>query len=59
MNFIQRKVMTAKSKYAIADFDRVKTEFLDDVVATVEMEETPPPRVDLELGSDRHHNCPE
>ena len=39
------------------DFDRVKTEFLDDVVATVEMEEIP--RVDLELGSDRHQNCPE
>ena len=42
MNFVQRKVTTAKSKYAIADFDRVKTEFLDDVVATVEMEEIPP-----------------
>ena len=27
MNFVQRKVTTAKSKYAIADFDRVKTKF--------------------------------
>ena len=42
MNFVQRKVTTAKSKYAIADFDRVKTEFLEDLVATVEMEEIPP-----------------
>ena len=41
MNFIQRKVTTAKSKYAIADFDHVKMEFLEDVVATVEMEEIP------------------
>ena len=41
MNFVQRKVTTAKSKYAIADFDRLKTEFLEDVVATVEMEEIP------------------
>ena len=41
MNFIQGKVTTAKSKYAIADFDRLKTEFLEDVVATVEMEEIP------------------
>ena len=42
MNFVQRKVTTAKSKYAITDFDCVKTEFLEDVVATVEMEEIPP-----------------
>ena len=41
MNFVQRKVTTAKSKYAIADFNRLKTEFLEDVVATVEMEEIP------------------
>ena len=41
MNFIQRKVTTAKNKYAIADFDQLKTEFLEDVVATVEMEEIP------------------
>ena len=39
MNFVQRKATTAKSKYAIADFDCVKRE---SVVATVEMEEIPP-----------------
>ena len=27
MNFVQRKVTTAKSKHAIADFDRVKMSF--------------------------------
>ena len=42
MNFVQRKVTTAKSKYTITDFDCVKREFLEDVVATVEMEEIPP-----------------
>ena len=42
LNFVQRKVTTAKSKYVIADFDRVRTEFLEDVVATVGMEEIPP-----------------
>ena len=42
MNFVQRTVTTAKNKYAIADFDRVKTEFLEDMVATVEKEEIPP-----------------
>ncbi|MCG8622397.1 MAG: hypothetical protein MJE68_10435 [Proteobacteria bacterium] len=41
MNFVQRKVTTAKSKYTIADFNRLKTELLEDVVATVEMEEIP------------------
>lgn len=41
MNFVQRKVTTAKSKHAIEDFDWLKEEFLDDVVATVEMEEIP------------------
>ena len=41
MNFVQRKMTTTKSKYAIADFDRLKMEFLEDVVATVEMEEIP------------------
>ena len=53
MKFVQRKVMTAKSKYAIADFDRVKTEFLEDVVATVEMEDMP-----LELILNWNQNCP-
>jgi hypothetical protein len=40
MNF-EGKVTTAKSKYAIADFDRLKIQFLVDIVATVEMEEIP------------------
>ena len=42
MNFVKRKATTAKSKYAITDSDCVKREFLEDVVATVEMEEIPP-----------------
>ena len=41
MNFVQRKVTTAKSKYAIVDFDHLKAEFLEDVVTTVEVEEIP------------------
>ena len=41
MNFFKRKATTAKSKYAIADFDCVKREFLEDVVATVETEKIP------------------
>ena len=41
MNFVKRKATTAKSKYAITDFDCVKREFLEDVVATVEMEALP------------------
>ena len=36
MNFVQKKVTTAKSKHAIEDFNRLKEEFLDDVSATVE-----------------------
>ena len=54
MNFVQRKVTTAKSKYAITDFDCVKREF---VVATVEMEEIPPELIP-KLGSDRYQNRP-
>ena len=42
MNFVKRKATTANSKYAITDYDCVKKEFLEDVVATVEMEEIPP-----------------
>ena len=42
MNFVKRKATTAKSKYAVTDSDCVKREFLEDVVATVEMEEIPP-----------------
>lgn len=37
MNFVKRKATTAKSKYAITDSDCVKGEFLEDVVATVEI----------------------
>ena len=42
MKFVQRKVTTAKSKHTIADFTRLKEQFLQDVVAMVEMEEIPP-----------------
>ena len=42
MKFVQRKVTTAKSKHTIVDFAWLKEEFLQDVVATVEMEEIPP-----------------
>lgn len=42
MKFVQRKVTTAKSKHTVEDFDRLKEEFLNDVVATVEIEEIPP-----------------
>lgn len=42
MNFVQRKVTTAKSKHTIANFSRLKEHFLRDVVATVMMEEIPP-----------------
>ena len=42
MNFVQRKVTTAKSKHTIADFNHLKRQFLRDVVTTVELEEIPP-----------------
>ena len=41
MEFVQRKATTAKSKHAPADFATLKEAFLDDVVATVSMEEVP------------------
>jgi hypothetical protein len=41
MNFLKRKVMTAKSKHAVAEFECLKEEFLLEVVTTVEMEEIP------------------
>ena len=41
MNFVKRKVTTAKSRYAVTEFERLKEEFLQDVVTTVEMEEIP------------------
>ena len=42
MKFVKRKVTTAKSKHLIAGFAQLKEAFLDDVVATVQMEEIPP-----------------
>ena len=42
MKFVRRKATTAKSKYTIADFERVKKTFLDEVISTVSMEEIPP-----------------
>lgn len=41
MNFVQRKATTAKSKQTVENFREVKKSFLDDLVATVEMEEIP------------------
>ena len=41
MNFVNRKVTTAKSRYAVTEFERLKEEFLQEVVTTVEMEEIP------------------
>ena len=41
MKFVKRKVTTAKSKHTVAEFQRLKEEFLQDVVTTVEMEEIP------------------
>ena len=38
---MKRKVTTAKSKYAVAEFQHLKEEFLQDVLTTVEMEEIP------------------
>ena len=42
MKFVQRKVTTAKSKHATAEFHQLKEQFLKEVVATVQMEEIPP-----------------
>ena len=41
MNFVLRKAITAKSKYAVNNFKEVKSQFLDDDVSTVELEEIP------------------
>ena len=41
MKFVKWKVTTAKSKHAVAEFQRLKEQFLQDVVTTVEMEEIP------------------
>ena len=42
MNFVQRKLTTAKSKDTSASFAERKQSFLNDVVATVTMENIPP-----------------
>ena len=41
MKFVRRKATTAKSKHTPKDFASLKESFLDDVVATVTMEEIP------------------
>jgi hypothetical protein len=42
MNFVQRKITTAKSKQSSAEFSSLKKSFLDDVTTTVIMESVPP-----------------
>ena len=41
MNFVQRKVITSKSKSSLVDFEEKKAAFLDAVTETVFMEEIP------------------
>ena len=41
MKFVQRRAATAKSKHSDANFSELKKTFLDDVVATVTMEDIP------------------
>jgi len=41
MRFVQRRETTSKSKQSVEDFTSTKENFLDDLVATVEMEEIP------------------
>ena len=41
MDFVQRKAATAKGKYTVINFKEVKGQFLDDVIATVELEKIP------------------
>ena len=42
MKFVQRKGTTLKSKFTLSNFAELKKSFLEDVVATVTMEEIPP-----------------
>ena len=42
MNFVPRKPTTSKNKHSVKDFAKVKKEFLQEVVITVEMENIPP-----------------
>ena len=41
INFVKRKSTTAKSKMNTTEFDELKSQFLSDVKATVDMEEIP------------------
>ena len=41
MGFVQRRAITAKSKYSLQNFTEKKREFLADLVSIVEMEEIP------------------
>ena len=41
MQFVRRKVTTAKSKHLVAECKQLKYAFLNDVVTTVQMEEIP------------------
>ena len=42
ISFVKRRGSTAKSKHSITDFAELKHSFLNDVVTTVTMEDTPP-----------------
>lgn len=42
LEFVKRKATTAKSKIIASNFNELKQSFLDDVVATVVMEDIPP-----------------
>ena len=42
MDFVPRKPTTSKSKHAVKNFSQVKKVFLQEVIATVQMEEIPP-----------------
>ena len=55
MGFVQRKATSALSKHSDDDFERMKTQFLDDVVATVIMEAIPS-EFNTKLGPDGHQN---
>ena len=42
MKFVKRKATTAKSKLTVENFAQVKTDFLEKLIAIVEMEKIPP-----------------
>ena len=41
MGYVIRKASTAKSKYCVTHFDKLKKKFLEDVKVTVQLEEIP------------------